>query len=497
MQANRSLFITLLFSAIFLFSSCEDKDEDQDQSQNSEHQAINKWIYEEMSEKYYWSEQMPGLSKLDFNEKPQNFFFDILYKFKKSDGDRFSNLENGDNPYYAREDAKANTISKAVHNEIGFEFQPFIDSRGVIEFLVTYIKRGTEAEKQGLVRGDWITAVDGVTMNEANWAKMLFTGKSSYKLTLANKEPLTLQTTAIHNENPIHTYKIIPDTRIGYILYNSFANGKDENSYEYAIEMNNDVLKAFEGNIDELVLDLRYNGGGLVQSGTYIASAIAPNRSGKIYTRRNYNSMLEKIASYKSTKNNYFYNEITANGTKYTIPQLKLKRLYVITSQYTASASEQIINGLRAYMTVEVIGETTTGKNMESFAIKKANDENNKWILHPLTSVTYRSNLEANDNDYSQGFPPTIGWEGMDRTGKYGFNLENDEFQTLREEGKFYDLGNPNEVLLARALEHITGKKQIRSAKMATKSNLLSVVPIGSSLDRKSSAMIIENPEQK
>lgn len=497
MQLFRTLLITLLLATTFY--SCEDKNDNAGTSKtDKENQTVNEWMYDEMKFYYYWNNEIPSYSSLNTNREPQKLFFDLLYKYKTREGDRFSYLTNGDIPYYTKD--IANTYSEASHNDLGFEYQPFLlQDDKTIEFLITYVKEGSNA-KEKIKRGDWITAVDGVTLNIKNWEGIFTSRKEQYKVTVAGKGTIDLQTTPVLYENPVHTTKIIDagSKKVGYVLYNSFKNGKDDDSYEYALKMNNEVFKSFEDKIDELILDLRYNGGGLVQSGTFIASAIAPNRSGKIYTRRNYNDNLEKIAGYKNSKNNYFYDEIDANGTKHTIPQLKLKRLYVITSKYTASASEQIINGLSAYMKVEIIGETTTGKNMESFAIDDKKDKTNKWILHPLTSVSYRSDLTADKNDYKEGFEPTIGWVRRDiEDGKIKFMLENDEFQSVREQNILYELGDPRETLLSKALDHITGATPKTMKRSAISVSFTPLRAIGSSLEGKPNLMISENPNQK
>lgn len=498
MKLFRALLIALLLSSSFY--SCEDKNENTGVSKTEgENQSVNKWIYEEMEFYYFWNDKLPTYSSLNLKSEPQKFFFDLLYKYNTREGDRFSYLMNGDIPYYTKEEA--NVYSDASHNDIGFEYQPFLmQDDKTIEFLVTYVKEGANA-KEKIKRGDWITKVDGIGLNDKNWAGIFTSRNAEYKLTVAGKGEVKLQTTPVLYEDPVHTFKIIDagGKKVGYVLYNSFKNGKNDDSYEYALKMNNEVFKSFEGKIDELVLDLRYNGGGLVQSGTYIASAIAPNRSGKIYTRRNYNSNLEGIATYRNNKNNYFYDEINVNGTKYTIPQLSLKRLYVITSRYTASASEQIINGLSAYMNVEVVGETTTGKNMESFAIP-SKDRNNKWVLHPLSSVSYRSDLTAEKNDYKNGIEPTIGWSHK-TVNQWGnvveeFSTENDEFQTIREEGILYDFGDVRETLLSETLKNITGSKAKAMQRSARSINFTPLKAIGSSLENKPNLMISENPNQ-
>lgn len=109
--------------------------------------------------------------------------------------------------------------------------------------------------------------------------------------------------------------------------------------------------------------------------------------------------------------------------------------LYILTSQYTASASEAIINGLKPYMgdeNVILIGEQTEGKNvaMQSFKDKRFN-----FILWPVVAYVYNANNEGN---YSNGFKPQY------------------ELSERNYLGEWYPLGDEREFLLKNTLSLIT-----------------------------------------
>lgn len=150
--------------------------------------------------------------------------------------------------------------------------------------------------------------------------------------------------------------------------------------------------------------------------------------------------------------------------------------MIVITSQETASASEQIINGLRAYMNVEVLGQTTIGKNQESFELLYDGSEA-ILSLHPIVAITYRSDVDdPTQNDYSGGFSPTIGLRKKETDelsrieGLYFAN--NDATKLFATNAAKTPLGDPDETLLKLALDFIkTGDRSPEINNTTTRSN--------------------------
>ena len=110
--------------------------------------------------------------------------------------------------------------------------------------------------------------------------------------------------------------------------------------------------------ITDMVLDLRYNGGGAVSSAIALSSALVKDRStDNILVTSEYNSIVHNSMrnQYGANYNNeYFIDKI--EGTSYPIPAMNLPRLYVLVKDWTASASEFVINGLSPYMDVILIG---------------------------------------------------------------------------------------------------------------------------------------------
>lgn len=501
---QNSFFVLTVVLLLFFLLSCSDKNDDsvKNEEERSQNEKINSWIYDEMNFQYYWNDAIPDKAKLDFDVEPVSFFSKLIYKHNTLTGDRFSYMEKNDVPYFpTTKSISASTHTK--HNDIGFNFLAYGFVNNSVVLFVNYIKPDSNTDKQtdGLKRGDLISKIDGISLNKDNYLGLIHSGKSSLYLEFENnRSPLKLEATPVYTENPILLEKIInfEGKKIGYIVYNFFANDDGDNSYEYAVRLN-DIFEEYEKKkIDELILDLRYNGGGYVESGTYIASAIVPNRNApdvKIYTQRAYNKVfdayLQKQDNYAALTHEYFADYIGRNNVnKGSIARLNMKRLYVLTSERTASASEQIINGLGGgqYVDVQLIGETTTGKNMESFEIKDKKNPNNTWVLHPLTSISYNSKAKTpEDNLYYGGFKPTYGGEVNEAATIIGNTLYFDSF--------VYPLGDTREKLLALALNSIAGKPASVSRSMRSaiqKGRTLSGERLESSSDFNPKGMIID-----
>lgn len=493
MKTNNIFLISILLS-VFLFSCSDDKEKDSGVPlDGSENEVINKWIHEEMSFRYYWNEHVPSIDQLNskLGLEPDEFYYYTLYKYNQRDGDRFSYLENDG---IDKTPVRPQSRGEVRASELGFEFYTlFFEDIGPA-YCITYVKPDTEAAtKTKLKRGDIIYKVDNTRITEQNYGELLYSGESQYKLELyGQNKTVTLNTTKDYAEHPLLLHKVIEEggKKIGYMVYNFFANDKEDDSNSYAIDVNNAFADFKAQNITDLVLDLRYNPGGYVISGNYIASAIVRDRgtnAQKVYTKREYNKEFDiyqrtryNTEDYEKDVTEFFQDKIGRND----IVRLEMQNLYVITSKYTASASEQIINGLSPYLDVNIIGETTMGKNMESYKIPDPEGEI-KWALHPLTSKSFNS---KGFGDYNEGFEPTIGTyrNGEYRDSEFKFHQGDDGVATL------YPLGDTKEALLSIAIEHITGKRT-RITKGGE--SVIQVSPIGSSIERERSEMII-SPRQ-
>lgn len=479
------LMIVLIMPMSFI--ACSDKDDDKeipnpprdgDDEENEKNKYVNNWIYDNLADLYLWNDKMPEKDGLDLNLDPYVFFFlddGVLYRYGQKTGDRFSRIEG---THASIPKSVANLEEAAVGmSDIGFEYIniQFINENkiptGKYAYLVLYVKKNTNAEKQGLKRGHLILEVDGTEITTSNRHNLLYQNKGSYTLSVNDYElkkrvSLKISTTSGYEENPIFLDSIytIGGRKIGYVVYNSFEAG-GEAALPYDVELSKIFTKFRDGGVSDLVLDLRYNGGGLVRSAQFIASALVPDRNAdNIFEIKTYNpsiqAELDKLPDNNATKKSWMYDYFVDNVKNSKgqilseIPRLgdQLNNLYVIGTRFTASASEMVVNTLRPYMqekqkNVILIGENTVGKNVGSWAIYENDNSDNTYVMWPIIFKSHNKlyfTEPAESSRYAQGFTPDI--EGID------FDLF-DRGEGLKK------LGDIEESLLSAALAEIAGTK--------------------------------------
>lgn len=488
MKAKVLFLLPILF---LLFVGCNDKSDDRvpgdDEEDMTDNEFTNRWAYRKMQSLYLWNTELP--SSPDYKKSPDVFFTNILYRYGNINGDMFSWIE---------EDTSKKTKALYAESNLGFEYIPmsyfpYLNETGTTNALlglfVVYVYEDSDAYKKGVRRGQVIYKVNNTDVTYDNYQTIL---KHSTDLTLSlynnNGEKATLssfQTTATE-KSPIFISKVIPGTKIGYLVYTSFERGpdeNDENNYEYDKELIESITALNNQGITEFVLDLRYNPGGYLTSAMDLASALVPNRKkSNIFVKEEYNTHFQDsiIKNWgEDALNEYFLDK--AYGTNVNIPNLNLSRIYVLTSDYTASASELIIHGLKPYMTVFQIGQTTVGKDKASMTIKSDNSRI-KWQLQPIISRLSDANGKGN---YIKGLAPdskVSEWEeGYTMQDAYYTDDDGTRVETqiplLSEwRGGLTDLGDISEPLLAEAIAQITtGRSRVKKTKSVKKSGAVAV----------------------
>ncbi len=219
---------------------------------------------------------------------------------------------------------------------------------------VRYVEPLSPAARAGVVRGDRVLSLNGVAASaaiSANDFGALTPNAAGNTLTLvlrdaANVDRTVVLTAAVYALTPVQSQQIVnsPNRRsIGYLAVKDMI---EQTATPLA-----DAFASFRANnVQELVLDLRYNGGGLVSVAREVASYAAGSRaSGQVFARLLYND--------KRSANNQDY--LFGNPAGWS----GLSKVYVLAGPRTCSASEQVINGLRgAGVNVIAIGATTCGK---------------------------------------------------------------------------------------------------------------------------------------
>jgi C-terminal processing protease CtpA/Prc len=467
MNNKRPACYLLLLPVLFFLGSCTAKEIPDPEPEDT----VNTWIEETMRRHYLWEDEIPEKKHLDLSQEAEPFFFSLL---TKKDGKTRSNESH----YYYSSINKKSQSSKSYQGEgysFGFEFQYYIiTSLNKYALLTLYVLPGSPAERAGLKRGDWIMEInagpvpgDGTSLMELLDTTSPVTVSFGVTTELKQGAELSVKTLTAEpvTDNPVFLHKIIPykNRRIAYLVYNHFTSGPTE---DYSDEQfNNSLREAFKWFKNEapdaFILDLRYNGGGLVSSAQLLATMLAPESAlNDVFCNLTYNGQRGSHAD-NSLKLNPTYMQQGPGGAN-----LDLRTLYVITSSWTASASEAVINGLRPYMDVILIGEQTEGKNVGSLTF---DDDRYEWELHPIVS---RLSNKDGFSDYETGFPPQVPC--------------NESAAKV-----YYDLGDEREYMLQEVLAYITGTRSSNAALRTAAEQPAGRILLGSSLERKKTPALV------
>jgi hypothetical protein len=407
---------------------------------------VNNWIYDNMNAYYLWSSNLPALAKTNTSSSPMDYFYSILYNYHTTD--RFSWI-----------DSSATNLQNqlnGINTVLGIRVTAFYtdDAKVNVALVIAYVLKGSPAEKNGLKRGDIIMSVDGQTITSTNYNTVLQNqilklglGTYSNKVFSATGKYLTVTKTELQT-NPILQDTVISwsGKKVGYLAYLQFLTSFD------------DSLRAVFGRfkakgVNELIIDLRYNGGGYVTNSDLLTTLIVKDLASKV----------DKVMN-KKTYNDTYTKEITKQyGPTAFVTNFKMEpnnigsldRVFILTSTGTASASELIINNLKPFMNVILIGEHTYGKNVGSFTIT---DNAKRWNygLQPITFKILNS-LDQSDYGTVNGFLP--------------------DYSLLDDVLPYKLLGDPNETYLNKALSIIGPSafkpNSIESSKPVSRANKL------------------------
>jgi len=459
---NPVLKIAFLFSFLIIaLMSCKEEEEilPEVKVEPNPNIAINNWILKVMKEVYLWLPEMR--SPIADTSDPSTYFEALLNR----PTDRFSVI-------YPDYKALVNSLS-GISLEAGYEFTLYRESSSNNNVVaeITYVKKNSPAATSGMQRGDYITRINGTQLTLDNYKVQLgLIDKPHTLITLrvnstsgaleVRPEISLIPVQLAENPNFLDSVYTINGEKIGYVVYHFFAPGPGDNSTAYDQEMDAIFGELKSKGIQHLILDFRYNGGGYVSSAVNLASLIGPGvTSSNIFSKTKYNSYLMQFDNLKNVQTPFKAKAENLGKV------LKNNRVYVLTSTRTASASELIINGLKPYMDVFLIGDKTTGKNVGSVAFEDKENPKNKYGILPIISRSFNS---LDQSDYTTGFAPNI--------------------EVKESSERLKPLGDVKELLLRKAIEQITG---IPSGGRFQQLNRLDV---GSSLDVKlRSGLLIES----
>jgi len=474
-------FLAFFLALSIVFISCNkdddffDRDNPDDTNIDFSEVEIQDFIWKGLNLWYLWKNDVPNLadSKADDDEayfnllntetEPKGFFESLLYQPESVDVyswivDDYVTLENS---------FQGIITSNGVSYQLSYE----TNSNTEILGYVKYILPNSDAVGKDVKRGYVFDAIDGVQLNVNNYKSLL--DQTTYTMNFADLNggnPISngksvILTQSEYTENPVYIAKTIDveGTKIGYLMYNGFDSGFEE-------ELDDAFALLKSEGATELILDLRYNRGGYGYLAIQMASSITGQFSGKTLKKDVYNSYVQGYFENNSPEQlvDKFTDKvinIKGESIRSSINSLNLNKLYVLTSNSTASASEVVISGLQAYIDVITIGDITSGKYTGSVTLYDSDNlrkdganlnPNHKYAMQPIV-LKYTNNL---DQDVRGGIPSNI--ELIDYVSQYG------------------ELGEVNEPLLAKAIETITGIVNKSSISNKTQKDLIRLEDIPS-----------------
>lgn len=365
-------------------------------------------------ELYYWNTSLPTYEVFNprgFSSNETELYAMTQYSTDPTTGKPYEYVSSSSEPKYSFFDYTAATTGKTgvlkadvngSANDYGFS----VNYSTADDLRVKYVYPNSPAALQGLTRGCRLTSVNGRTSlsySDANvnfLTNAIFGTNANVSLVftdLNNNSKSVVISSTLYTVNPILYTNVYTEgtKKVGYIVFNSFTNN-------VSAALSSAFTNFATQGVTELIVDLRYNGGGYVSTATQIINLAAPvGQNGNTMFTSYYNSYLQNITTAQRKASILAHQPLLddagklqtfttgVNGKYATYADLNysptsadniekfaksgslaLSRIYFIVSGSTASASELTINSLKPVMDVKLIGKTTYGKPVGFFPIR-------------------------------------------------------------------------------------------------------------------------------
>lgn len=366
---NLCCFAALSVTALLMLAGCEKtgtlKSVD---APSPEIAKADQYAIDVLESYYLWNEEIEkDLARLDPDtcRVPMEVVKSIRYREGGKEVDRWTVLTDNLESF-------TNSV-QGLGLTYGYDLQAgkILGRDGEYFLVVSYVSNGGPAQKAGLKRGDVIITLDGKAITAGNIydaynSRSVSLGVTSVEGDHIGSDVRTVSLNAVDMyEDPILATGTFDAAgkKVGYLAYSGFDLKSSQ-----ALP---DVFREFKSEgVDELILDLRYNGGGYAFTENVLASMIAPPANvlaGDVFQTEVYNSILtEAWKKQGEDTNTYFstFHELSSQGLKIDVSDanLGIDKVYVIVTGGTASASEGLIVGLKPYMDVVLVGQRTYGK---------------------------------------------------------------------------------------------------------------------------------------
>lgn len=413
---------------------------------------------------YLWNKEIAsGIKAWKDTDEPISKVDELRYKDASGkDIDKWTMLTDDFSSFYGSVSGTQKTY--------GFDFYlRYTDrSQTTICAVVTYIYADSPAAAAGLKRGDVIVTVNGTVMNLSNYVSIVnneLLGGDKLTLSLSDGGLKTLTSVEMY-ENPVLLSKVFDcgNKKVGYLVYTSFTL----DSYKDLIE----ACKGFKAEgVTELILDLRYNGGGFSLAEQFLASMLAPEadvKAGSVMATQVYNADLTAYFQQSGEDTNTYFKteyQFSADNKTYKFStdgaNIGLKKLYAIITSGSASASEALLGDLYPYLDVILVGEKSHGKYCSGIM----------WDAEDFYKTNY---AEMSASAAAEGLRYTKNWglylmvsrfadkNGETRCMPNGLIPDYDA-EDNAEDG--YQLGDAGETMLARALALCGYKAKAQAAR--------------------------------
>ncbi len=394
---------------------------------------LNQYMHNRLVNEYLWADEYSKL-EIDMEVPYDKFLYTHLTKlgdtniedggyyrdYSSSAGERYIYSYISEIATTKTVTTKAGELTSTLGLGIGPLFASvYEEGTNYIGLTVGYVYPGSPAEAAGLRRGDTIYQVGGNRITKSNYQSLMnelfYTKTGSYSLAYARyvandaeqrydliQDNFANITAGTYGYNPILFAAILTNAEvegdetapfnIGYMASESFDSSAQE-VLEYQIQ------QFIDAGITELILDLRYNVGGEVQQSRYLSSSIVGRAyDDQVFFKAEFND--GKREEWK------FLSGPSESDKLGKAPAMNLKRLWVIMSENTASASELVIAGLRGVdFPVTLIGSQSEGKNVGMVVTQEVYN-GRRFEFAP---ITYRGLNAKNEYGPMDGFEPDPG----------------------------------------------------------------------------------------
>lgn len=443
---NATLF---LFVLSIVFVSCKNDSDSVSPTNNTADVRDSAYYYSLLY--YLWNENLPDYSK--WNNSNGNLIKSSETTFKPQSFAKVDSLMGGSNGirFYSDKGTSGNPLDRysfassqiewentASGSNAGFGFR-----RGYVsdtDQRIVYVYKNSPIGLAGVQRGWQILSANGIeatSVNEEAFYNSINTNSTStfvFKTNQGTEKTVTVNK-ASYKANFVQKDTVIATggLKIGYIALSSFLG--DNNGADTEAELDAAITDLKASGITDLVIDLRYNGGGYTSVSEYFANLVAPaNAKGKPMYSYKYNKLLTAYNESENISSDVSFDSKSVN--------FNLSRIVFITSEATASASELLINNLKPYVEVKLVGSDTYGKPVGFpglFIEMSKTDVTQNYYVFPIAFKTVNAN---NEGDYFEGIPVDI--------------TQNDDFTK--------DWGNPQEACFNSAIAYLTNGSPVRQS---------------------------------